>query len=58
MRRPMPAGPAALVMITMPSGMSRPPPRPWMTRKRMSMLMLVAKAQSAEPRVKSDSAST
>ena len=36
--RPIRAGPAARVMIVMPSGMSMPPPRPCSTRKPISML--------------------
>ena len=58
MRRPIRFGPAALVMIVIPSGMSMPPPRPWSTRKLMSMPIEVAAAHSAEPAVKRTSAST
>ena len=49
--RPMRCGPAALVMIVMPSGISMPPPRPWKTRNRISMLIEVAVAHSTDPRV-------
>ena len=52
MSRPMRAGPAARVMIVMPSGMSIPPPRPWMTRAPMSRWMFGAKAHSVEPATK------
>ena len=52
-RRPMRCGPAALVMIVMPSGISMPPPSPCRTRNAMSELMSQAVAQSAEPRVNS-----
>ena len=47
--RPIRCGPAALVMIIMPSGISIPPPRPCSTRKPISMLMLEAREHSAEP---------
>ncbi len=56
MRRPIRLGPAALVMIIMPSGISIPPPRPCSTRKPISMLMLEATEHSAEPAVNSASA--
>jgi len=56
-RRPIRFGPAALVMIVMPSGMSIPPPSPWRTRNAMSISMDDAAAQSAEPAVKSTRAS-
>jgi hypothetical protein len=49
--RPMRFGPADLVMIVMPNGMSMPPPRPWRTRNRMSMLIELAVAHSTEPAV-------
>ena len=49
--RPIRCGPAALVMIVMPSGISMPPPRPCMTRNRMSTLIDSAIAQSTEPAV-------
>jgi hypothetical protein len=49
--RPMRCGPAARVMIVMPSGISIPPPNPCRTRKAMSASMLVAVAQRAEPAV-------
>ncbi len=52
-RRPIRCGPAARVMIVMPSGISMPPPRPCSTRKPISMLMLEAMAHSAEPMVNS-----
>jgi hypothetical protein len=45
-------------MMVMPSGMSMPPPRPWTTRKAMSMPIDVAPAHRAEPAVKSTSART
>ena len=38
--RPIRSGPAARVMIVMPSGISMPPPRPCSTRKAMSISML------------------
>ena len=56
MRRPIRAGPAALVMIVMPSGMSMPPPRPWITRNAMSASIVDAMAHSTEPAVNSNSA--
>ncbi len=40
-------------MIVIPSGISMPPPRPWMTRKAISMLIEFAVAQSTEPAVNS-----
>ena len=52
MRRPMRSGPAARVMIVMPSGMSMPPPRPWTTRAPMSMPIDGAKAHRTEPATK------
>jgi hypothetical protein len=56
-RRPIRCGPAARVMIVMPSGMSMPPPRPCRTRKPISVPIESAVAQSAEPSVKSSTAS-
>lgn len=56
MRRPIRSGPAARVMIVMPSGMSMPPPRPWRTRKKTSISMELAIAHRADPRVKSATA--
>ncbi len=47
-RRPIRAGPAARVMMVMPSGMSMPPPRPCSVRKVISMLIEDALAHSAE----------
>ena len=55
-RRPIRAGPAARVMIVMPSGMSMPPPSPCRKRKPMSMPIELAVAHSTEPSVKSSSA--
>ena len=52
-RRPIRCGPAARVMIVMPSGISMPPPRPCSTRKPISASMLHAVAHSAEPATKS-----
>jgi hypothetical protein len=49
--RPIRCGPAARVIIVMPSGISMPPPRPCRTRKPISMLMLVAVAHRADPSV-------
>jgi hypothetical protein len=49
--RPIRCGPAARVMIVMPSGISIPPPRPWRTRKPISMLMVVAVAHRTDPSV-------
>ena len=37
----------------MPTGISRPPPRPWITRNATSMPMLEAIAHRAEPMVNS-----
>ncbi len=50
--RPIRCGPAARVMIVIPSGISMPPPSPCRTRKPISMSMLVAVAHSADPAVK------
>ncbi len=50
MRRPIRLGPAALVMIIMPSGISIPPPRPCSTRNPISMLMLEATEQARSQR--------
>ena len=50
--RPIRCGPAALVMIVIPSGINMPPPRPWRTRNPISALMLQAVAHSADPAVK------
>ena len=47
--RPIRCGPAARVMIVMPSGISMPPPRPCSTRKPISAPMLQAVAQSTDP---------
>ena len=47
--RPIRWGPAARVMIVMPSGISMPPPRPCRTRKPIRAPMLQAVAQSTEP---------
>ncbi len=47
--RPIRCGPAARVMIVMPTGMSMPPPRPCRTRKTIRPSMLQAVAHSAEP---------
>ena len=55
--RPIRCGPAARVMIVMPSGISMPPPRPWSTRKRVSISTVVAAAHSSEPAVKRVTAS-
>ncbi len=55
-RGPSAIGPAARVMIVMPSGMSMPPPRPWRTRKATSISMLVAAAHRTEPAVNSATA--
>ena len=54
--RPIRSGPAARVMIVMPSGISMPPPRPCNTRKAMSEVMSQAKLHSTEPRTNSTSA--
>ena len=51
--RPMRFGPAALVMMVMPSGINMPPPRPWRTRNAINEWMSQAVAQSAEPMVNS-----
>ena len=55
--RPTRSGPAARVMIVMPTGISMPPPSPWSTRKTVSISMLDAAAHSAEPAAKSSTAS-
>ena len=47
--RPIRWGPAARVMIVMPSGISMPPPRPCRTRKPIRAPMLHAAAHSTEP---------
>ena len=57
MSRPIRFGPAARVMIVMPSGMSMPPPRPCRTRKATSISMLFALAHSTEPATKRPTAS-
>ena len=49
-------GPAAFVMIVMPSGMSMPPPRPWTTRAPMSIWIEGAKAHRTEPATKNATA--
>ena len=54
--RPIRAGPAALVMIVMPSGISMPPPRPWKTRKVISEPMFQASPQAMENRTNRASA--
>ncbi len=56
MTRPTRSGPAARVMIVMPSGISMPPPRPWITRNTISDVMSQAKAHSTEPMTNSTSA--
>ena len=53
--RPTLVGPAACVMIVIPSGSSMPPPSPWSTRKQISAWMLQAQAHSAEPATNSTS---
>ena len=58
MSRPIRAGPAARVMIVMPSGMSMPPPSPCSTRKPMRNSIDPAVAHRAEPAVKSTTART
>ncbi len=55
--RPTRSGPAARVMIVMPTGISMPPPSPWSTRNATSSSMLVAVAHSTEPAVNSSTAS-
>ncbi len=55
--RPIRSGPAARVMIVMPSGISMPPPRPWRTRNAVSISMLLAAAQSTDPAVNRPTAS-
>ena len=54
--RPSRSGPAARVMIVMPSGISMPPPRPCRMRKPTSISRLCAVAQAAEPSVNSTTA--
>nr|WP_255523311.1 hypothetical protein [Blastococcus sp. TML/M2B] len=56
MSRPIRSGPAARVMIVMPSGISMPPPRPCRTRKAISISIEVATAHSTEPAVNRNSA--
>src|SRR5690349_21978570 len=55
--RPIRCGPAAWVMIVMPSGISMPPPSPCSTRKLISEPMLQARPQAIEPSRNRDSAS-
>jgi hypothetical protein len=55
--RPIRSGPAARVMIVMPSGISMPPPRPCSTRKAVSISTLFAAAHSTDPAVNSSTAS-
>ena len=47
--RPSRCGPAARVMIVMPSGMIRPPPKPCRIRKKISEPSLHAMPESSEP---------
>ena len=47
--RPTRSGPAARVMMVMPSGISMPPPRPCSTRKAISGPMSQAKLHRTEP---------
>ncbi len=54
--RPTRSGPAARVMMVMPTGISMPPPRPWITRNVMSSPMPPAVLHSAEPATNSTSA--
>ena len=49
MTEPTRSGPAARVMIIMPMGMSRPPPKPWITRNATSDPMFQARAHRIEP---------
>ena len=56
MTRPTRSGPAARVMIVMPSGISMPPPRPCRTRKAISGAMSQAMLHSTEPATNSTSA--
>jgi hypothetical protein len=49
-------GPDALTRIIWPIGVIMPPPMPWMTRKAISSLLVVASAHSAEPNVNTTSA--
>jgi hypothetical protein len=49
MTRPTRSGPAALVRIVMPIGISMPPPRPCSTRNRISDSTDHAMPASAEP---------
>ena len=53
--RPRCLGPAALITIIWPTGITSPPPMPWSTRKAISELADQARAQSSEPSVKSSS---
>ena len=54
--RPTRCGPAAWVMIVMPSGMSMPPPRPWIIRKAIRDSIDHAVLHSTEPATNSTSA--
>ncbi len=56
MTRPIRSGPAARVMIVIPSGMSMPPPRPCNTRNAMSVVMSQAKLHSTDPSTNNTSA--
>ena len=52
MTLPTRSGPAARVRIVMPSGISMPPPSPWITRNATSISSELAEAQSTDPAVK------
>ncbi len=56
MTRPIRCGPAACVMIVMPSGISMPPPSPCSTRKPISDWISHAKLHNTEPLTNSTSA--
>ena len=51
--RPMFLGPAAVAIISCPTGMIMPPPTPCSTRNTISSVVEVARPQSAEPSVNS-----
>ena len=58
MTRPMRCGPAARARIACPSGISKPPPKPWSTRKTISASIDHAAPASAEPAMNRSSAAS
>jgi hypothetical protein len=49
MTRPIRCGPAVCASTLIPTGMIRPPPKPWSTRKPISISADAASPHSAEP---------